>query len=191
MKREKKKFIPLPWKVRDFIFRNMNKIDEFTCHFHSLNLKYAEKVKGFDPSGIFVEHLLVVGFNNDFINTILNEDGDNALGTPTHDTDDLETILNTNESYKQRGKGLGEKSAQSLTVTPKSTTSRSNAPMTYPSKKFTHSSSGGGGDKNPPSRKIESSHKLPVRKKRKNIVQEEEGPQEKVISTISPLRIWN
>jgi hypothetical protein len=152
--KRKKQFIPLPWKVGDFIFRNMNKIDEFTCHFHNLNLKYAEKVKGFDPSGIFVEHLLVVGFNNSFINTILNEDGDNASGTPTHDTDDLETILNTNESYKQRGKGLGEKSAQSPTVTPKSTTSRSNAPMTYPSKKVTHSSSGGGGDKNPPSEKL-------------------------------------
>jgi hypothetical protein len=83
----------------------MNKIDEFVGHFHSLNLKYVEKVKGFDPNGIFVEHLLVVGFNNSFINAILNEDGDNASGTPSHDTDDLETILNTNESYKQRGKG--------------------------------------------------------------------------------------
>jgi len=91
----------------------MNKIDEFTCHFQSLNLKYVEKVKGFDPTGIFVEHLLVVGFNNYFINAILNEDGDNSSGTPTCDTNDLETILITNESYEQRGKGLGEKSAQS------------------------------------------------------------------------------
>jgi hypothetical protein len=40
------------------------------------------------------------------------------------DTDDLEMILNTNESYKQRGKGSSEKSAQSSTVTPKSTTSQ-------------------------------------------------------------------
>jgi hypothetical protein len=31
--------------------------------------------------------------------------------------------------------------------------------------------------KKPPSIKIESSHKLPLRKKRKNIVQEEEGPR--------------
>jgi hypothetical protein len=85
----------------------MNKIDEFAGHFHNLNLKYAEKVKGFDPNGIFVEHLLVVGFNNSFINAILNEDEDNASGSPSHDTDDLETILNTNESYKQRRKGPG------------------------------------------------------------------------------------
>lgn len=77
-KKRKKQFIPLPWKCGDFIFRNMIKIDEFMGHFHILNLKYVEKVKGFNPSGIFVEHLLVVGFNNSFMNTILNEDGNNA-----------------------------------------------------------------------------------------------------------------
>ena len=98
--KRKKQFIPLSWKVKDFIFENMNKIDEFTCHFHNLNLKYDKKVEGFDPSGIFLEHLLVVGFNNSFVNTILNEDGDTTLGTPSCDTSDLETILNTNESYK-------------------------------------------------------------------------------------------
>ena len=100
MKREKKQFIPLPWKVGDFIFRNMKKIDKFVGHFHSLNLKYVEKVKGFDPSGIFVEHLLIVGFNNSFINAILNEYIDNVSGTLARDASDLETILNTNESYK-------------------------------------------------------------------------------------------
>jgi len=96
----KKQLMPLPWKVGDFIFRNMNKIEKFTGHFHSLNFKYDEKVKGFDPNGIFVEHLLVVSFFNSFINVILNEDEDNASGSPLHDTDGLETILNTNESYK-------------------------------------------------------------------------------------------
>jgi hypothetical protein len=155
----------MPWKVRDFIFNNMNKIDEFVGHFHSLNLKYAEKVKGFDPNDIFLEHLLVVGFNNYFINTIMNEYGDNASSTPSRDTDNLETILNTNDSYKKRGKGLGEKSAQSPTITPKSIASRSSAPTAYPSKKLTHSSSGGVGYKNPPSGKIEISHKLHMRYK--------------------------
>ena len=58
--KRKQQFIPLPWKVEDFIFKNMKKINEFAGHFHNLNLKYAKKVKGFDPSGIFVEHLLVV-----------------------------------------------------------------------------------------------------------------------------------
>jgi hypothetical protein len=40
-----------------------------------------------------------------------------------------------------------------------------------------HSSSSRGGDKNPPSGKIEICHKLPAGKKRKTIVQEQEGPR--------------
>jgi hypothetical protein len=127
--KRKKKFIPLPWKVDDFIFRNMNKIDEFADHFHNLNLRYDERVKGFDPNGIFVEHLMAVGLSNYFVNVILNEDGDNVSGTPARDTSDLETILSTNESYKRKGKGSDEKSDQSPTFTLKSTTSQSSAPM--------------------------------------------------------------
>jgi hypothetical protein len=61
--KRKNQFIPLPWKIGDFIFRNINKIDEFANHFHNLNIKYAEKIKGFDLNGIFVEHMLSVGFN--------------------------------------------------------------------------------------------------------------------------------
>jgi hypothetical protein len=130
-------------KVGD-IFRNMNDIDEFVGQLHILNLKYVERVKGFDPSVIIVEYLLVIGFNNSLINAILNEDDDNVSCTPTHDIGDLETILNTNESYKKRRKGSGEKSSQSSTITPKSTTSHSNDPMTQKIKKVTHSSSSRG-----------------------------------------------
>jgi hypothetical protein len=46
--------------------------------------------------------------------------------------------------------------------------------MAHPSKKATHISSNGGGDKNRPRGKIDSSHKLPVRKKRKNVVEQAE-----------------
>jgi hypothetical protein len=152
----------------------MNKIDEFANHFHNLNLKYAEKIRGFDPNKIFVEHMLTMGFSNSFIHTVLGEEEDNHLGNPTHTVGDLETVLSTNELYKQRGKGPSEKSAQSPTINPKTTTPRSSAPVAHPSKKVINNSSGGGGDKNPPPGKIESSHKLPLRKKRKNIVQEEE-----------------
>ena len=78
----------------------MNKIDEFVGHLHGLNIRYVERVKGFNPSKIFVEHLLEIGFNNSFINTILNEDKDNDSGTPSHDIGNLKTILITNDSYK-------------------------------------------------------------------------------------------
>jgi hypothetical protein len=157
------------------MFRNINKIDEFANHFNNVNLKYVEKIKGFDPNKIFVGHMLSVGFSNSFIQTILNEEEEgNNQSTLVHDVGDLETLLSSNDFYKQRGKGPSERSAQSPVVTPKNTTSRRNAPVAHPVKKVVNSSSSGGGEKNPPPGKIESSHKFPVRKKRKNLVQEEE-----------------
>jgi len=99
--KRKKHFIPLPRKFGDFVFRNVNKIDEFTGHFDNLNLRYDERLRGFDSNGIFVEHLLAVGFNNSFIHTLLNEDKDNDENTPTPNASDLETLQTTNELHKQ------------------------------------------------------------------------------------------
>jgi hypothetical protein len=172
--KQKKQFIPLPWEIGDFVFRNMKTINEFENHFHNLILKYGERIKGFEPNIIFVEHMLAVRFINSFILTILGEEEDNNLGAPTLNTGDLETILNTNIFYKHKGKSPNEKSSQSSTITPKTTTSWSSAPVAHPSRKVINNSLGGRGDKNPPLGKIESSHKLPLRKKRKNIVREEE-----------------
>jgi hypothetical protein len=100
------------------------------------------------------------------------EEGNNQI-TNVHDVGDLETLLNTNDFYKQKGKGPSEKSTQSRVVTPKNTISHNNPPTTHPVRKVFNISSSGGGEKNPPPAKIESSHKLLVRKKRKNLVQEE------------------
>jgi hypothetical protein len=69
----KKEFIPLPSKIGDFIFKDINKIDEFSNHFHNPNLKYVEEIKGFEPNGNFVEHMLAIIFNNLFIHIILGE----------------------------------------------------------------------------------------------------------------------
>jgi hypothetical protein len=79
--------------------------------------------------------------------------------------------------YRQQGKGSGEKSGQSSASTPKSTTSQSIASTAHPSKKATQKSSNRGGDKNPPRGKIDSSHKFPPTKKRKNIVEQIEEPE--------------
>jgi hypothetical protein len=95
--KRKNQFIPLPWKIGEFVFRNMNKIDEFAKHFHNMNLKYVERIKGFDPKGIYSEHMLAVGFSNSFILTILEEEEDNNLDAPTLNASDLETILSTNK----------------------------------------------------------------------------------------------
>jgi hypothetical protein len=51
----------------EFMFININKIEEFANHFNNVNLKYAEKIKGFDPKKIFVGHMLSVGFNKSLI----------------------------------------------------------------------------------------------------------------------------
>jgi hypothetical protein len=114
--------------------------------------------------------MLSVGFNNSFIHTILSEEDNNNLGVLVHNVGDLEIVISSNEFYKKKGKGLGEKSAQYPIFTPKNNTSRRNDPTTYPTRKFTNNSSSDRGEKNPPSGKTESSQKIPLRKKRKNVV---------------------
>jgi len=109
--KQKKQFIHLPWKIGDFVFRSINKIDEFVNHFYNLNLKYAENIRGFDPNIIFVEHMLTMGFSNSFIHTVLGGEEENNMGNPTHTVGDLETVLSINELYKHRGKGPSEKSS--------------------------------------------------------------------------------
>jgi hypothetical protein len=80
--KRKKQFIPLPWKVGDFVLKNVNKIDEIAAHFSNLNLRYAEILRGFDPNNFFLQHLQTLGFNNSFFKKHLLENGDtddNAL----------------------------------------------------------------------------------------------------------------
>jgi hypothetical protein len=167
----------LPWKVRDFVCRNVNKIVEFSGHFKKLNLTYVERIKGFDPNGIFREHLLEVGFNSSFIHRHLTEDRDSDDNNPACVDCDAETLQSEIELYRQQGKVSGEKSTQSPTITPKSTKSQSITSMTHPSKKATQKSSNEGGDKNPPRTKIDSSHKIPLMKKRKKNAGQEEEPE--------------
>ena len=39
--KRKKQFIPLPWNIGEFVFRNINKIDEFANHYNNaVRLKY-------------------------------------------------------------------------------------------------------------------------------------------------------
>jgi hypothetical protein len=88
----------------------------------------------------------------------------NSQNTHVHNTGDLETLLSNNDLYKKKGKNPSERSAQYPVVTSKNATSRSSTP-----------SSSGRGDKNPPFGKIESSHKLLVKKKIKIPLHEEEN----------------
>jgi len=108
---KKKSIHTLPLENWLFYIQNINKIDGFANHFHNLNLKYVEKIKGFNPKGIFVEHMIVVGFNNSFIHIVLSEEEDNNLSAHIHNVGDLKMILSTNEFYKKKGNGPNEKRA--------------------------------------------------------------------------------
>jgi hypothetical protein len=99
------------------------------------------------------------------------------------DASDLDTSQSTTELYKLQGKVSGEKSFQSGSTTAKSTTSRNIAPTTNLSKKATQNSSNAGGHKNPPHDKIDISHKLPMRKKRKNVVGKTKDPKTEIENT--------
>jgi hypothetical protein len=103
--KKKKQFIPLPWKVGDLVCRNVNKIDEFAVHFKKLNLTYAERLKGFDPNGIFREHLLAVGFSSSFIHRHQIEDRDSDDNNPASGNCDAETLQSATELYRQQGEG--------------------------------------------------------------------------------------
>jgi hypothetical protein len=101
---------------------------------------------------------------------------DSEDNTPSPNDGNVETLQSATELYRKEGKGFNEKSVHSRSNTPKSMTSQSIASMAHPSKKATQKSSNIGGDKNPPRRKIDSSHKIPVTKKRKNIVGQAKEP---------------
>jgi hypothetical protein len=107
------------------VCRNVNNINEFTGHFKNFNLTYAERIKGFDPNGIFREHLLAVGFSSSFIHRCLIEDRDSDDIDPASSDCDVDTLQRTTELYKQQRKVSGEKSAQSPANTPKRMTSQS------------------------------------------------------------------
>jgi hypothetical protein len=86
------------------VCRNINKIDEFVSHFKKLNLTYAERLKGFDPNGIFREYLLGVGFNTSFIHRHLTQDRDSVDNNLASSNCDRETLQSMTELYRQHGK---------------------------------------------------------------------------------------
>jgi hypothetical protein len=157
----------LPWKIGEFMLKNVNKIDDFATHSSISNLIYAEDIKGFDPYDIFRQHLQTFGLDDCFVNKHLPKNRDSGDNGPASNADEVQTVQSCTKLYTQQGKGPSDKSVQSLNTTPKSTTSRSIAPTTHHSNKETQSSSNRGGDNDPPHSKIDSSHKLPVEKNRK------------------------
>ena len=70
------------------MLKNINKIDEFANHFNNVSLKYVERIKFFYLNKIFDGHMLLVGFINSSIQTILNEEEEgNNQSTLVHNVD--------------------------------------------------------------------------------------------------------
>jgi hypothetical protein len=111
-----------------------------------------------------------------FFEKDLTENRDTGENAPTSNVHNLDTLQSTTELSRKKGKDDDDKSVQSTNNTPKSTTSRSINPMAHHNKKETRSSSNGG-DKDPPHPKIDTSHKLPMDKKRKQIVGQAKEPE--------------
>ena len=100
-RKKKKQFIPLPWKIGEFVLKNVNKIDDFASHFSISNLRYAEDIRGFDPYDIFRQHLQTLGLSDCFVNKHLPKNRDSGDNGPASDTDDIETVKSYTKLYTQ------------------------------------------------------------------------------------------
>ena len=132
---EKKIVHSSPWKVGEFVLKNVNKIDEIPTHSSISNLRYAEDIRGFDPYDIFRQNLQTLGLDDCFVNKHLPKNRDNSDNSPAFNVGDVEIVQSCTKLYTQQGKGPSDKSVQSTNATPKSTTSRSIAPTTKHSNK--------------------------------------------------------
>jgi len=99
------------------MLRGITKIDYYSTHLNWFNLKYAEKIKGFNPSRIFLNHMTSVGFSNAFTNTLMfQEEEGNINDAPMQSIDDIETMISSTTQYKQKGEGSNERGTQSLMI---------------------------------------------------------------------------
>jgi hypothetical protein len=98
-KKRKKQFIPLPWKVGEFVLKNINKIDDFAAHSSNFNLRYAESIRGFDPDNIFRQRLQTLGLDDCFFKKHMSENRDIGDNAPASDVDDLDTLQSSTKLY--------------------------------------------------------------------------------------------
>jgi hypothetical protein len=100
-KKKKDQFIPLPWKVGEFVLKNINKINEFAVHSSIFNLRYAESIRGFNPDNIFRQHLQTLGLGDCFFKKHLPENIDTDDKYPSSDASDLDIVQSYTTLYTQ------------------------------------------------------------------------------------------
>jgi hypothetical protein len=64
--RRKNQFIPLPWKIGEFIVKHITHLDELVGHLDKLGLKEGEFVKSFDPDNMFTTHMDLISYSSYF-----------------------------------------------------------------------------------------------------------------------------
>jgi hypothetical protein len=100
-RKKKKQFIPLPWKIGEFVLKNVNKIDNFVAHSRISNLRYAENIRELDPYDIFRQHLQTLGLSDCFVNKHLPKNIDSGNNGPASDAGDVETMQRCTKLYMQ------------------------------------------------------------------------------------------
>jgi hypothetical protein len=89
--------------------KNISHLDEVSTQFDLFNLKKDNEIKGFNPNKLFMTHMMLVGYIVSFSKTFLfrEEEGDsqNSQGLLVENLqEDIETIINTNDQNRQRGR---------------------------------------------------------------------------------------
>jgi hypothetical protein len=69
--KRKRQFIPLPWKIGEITVKIITHIDEISIQFDQCNLNKANEFEGFNPSQLFMKHMISVGYNVSFFNTFM------------------------------------------------------------------------------------------------------------------------
>jgi hypothetical protein len=72
-------------------------------------MREIHEFQGFDPNGSFMAHMFNIGYGSSFIKSsqLDKGGGDNQNpqeNSPENHQDDIDTLVSTNDQYKQRGK---------------------------------------------------------------------------------------
>jgi hypothetical protein len=80
-KKRKRQFISMPFNVANVTIRSLSHLNKVFEMLNAFNLKEVEPLKGFDPEGLFYDHLASMRYNNIFIRIAKGID-DNDPNTP-------------------------------------------------------------------------------------------------------------
>jgi hypothetical protein len=163
--KRKKQFIPFPLKVREVIVKNISHLDKFVVDFDLFKMISIHEFQGFDPNGSFTEHIFNIGYGSYFIKSLQLDEGggDNQKPqekSPKSHLDDVDTLISTDDQYKQRGRTTtsGNPSSPHIPLKMSSTTQSKAHGNNLEKIKSLAGNFGSIGDKEHPKKAMEKSH---------------------------------